>query len=525
VVRASDLAGAAEVPNETGVIADDRLLRLVDWRFLLPTTTFQRSVSFGGEELAGGLKLISDEVVPSISAAGCDLAVARDPSASAIRASWKALDAGGVFYAEWTWRSRMPVAAIEERLRSCGYSGVASFWPWPLRPPHQVFVPLGDELAIDHFLALQPMSVRAGRRVSVALRRRLWSLCRKAGMITPVLTIATKPRDPRTPGYSLQGVPMFAAAAAPWLNGDHRGPRQTQVLVRTPGFSVTNTVIAMVFEQAALPTVLLKTVRRPELAVRLRAEADALARLSQFGTVPGAPRVLGSTRAGGLEVLAETYLTGEAMHHLIKERSPEEMAVAATDWVATLGLKTRRPSTNIWSSTRDGILGEFEAMFGRLVDPSLMSLTRARLSSVGKLPIVFEHRDFAPWNILLAKDGSLAVLDWESARSDGVPGLDLAYFVTYLGLLRDGASDPLPARAAYRRIWTDHGVGPRAMRRYATVMGLQPEVLRILRLLLWPLHAKSEYERMVRVAGSNSSATLASSLFLALWEEEAISQT
>jgi hypothetical protein len=96
--------------------------------------------------------------------------------------------------------------------------------------------------------------------------------------------------------------------------------------------------------------------------------------------------------------------------------------------------------------------------------------------------------------------------------------------VTYLGLLRDDPSDRTAARGAYRRIWADQGIGAGAMRRYATAMDLQPEVLRVLRLLVWPLHAKSEYERIVRLAGSSASATLASSLFLALWEEEAISQ-
>ena len=73
---------------------------------------------------------------------------------------------------------------------------------------------------------------------------------------------------------------------------------------------------------------------------------------------------------------------------------------------------------------------------------------------LGGLPKVLEHRDFAPWNLLLDETEGLSVLDWESAVIDGVPSLDLLYFLPYLTFAVENLpfTEASPAlRAAYRR--------------------------------------------------------------------------
>jgi Phosphotransferase enzyme family len=513
-------------PDQPGAPRDDRLLRRVDWRFLLPAPTARRAVSYAGGDLLRGVRLISADVVSPRDARHCDLAVARDATRQEIYAAFEALDEGGTFCAEWTWRSLVTTGGMRRRLRSAGFRDVACYWPWPLSPPHQFFVPIEHDVAIRHFLALQPTSSRPLKRLATGARRRLWGVLRRAGLVTPVVSVATRPRPASRQGRPAPSVPMLAAAAAPWVVAADARERPVSLLLRTPGFSATNKVIGMAFAGGPMPAVLVKTVRRAQWETSLQAEAAALEQLANLGVTDGPPRVLGFTAVDGVSVLGETYLSGEAIHHVLTERPPEEIAAVAADWLAGFACRTRGPASDDWTAVRDRALAEFEIMFAGLVDPALMQVTRLCLSSVGDLPVVFEHRDFAPWNTLLDSAGTLSVLDWESAEPNGVPGLDLFYFVTYLALLGNRSVTPPDARATYRRTWhEDTGFGPQVLRRYARAMELDLDMLRPLRLLVWPIHARSEYQRMARRAGTPPSvATLRESLFLALWEEEALAQ-
>lgn len=49
-------------------------------------------------------------------------------------------------------------------------------------------------------------------------------------------------------------------------------------------------------------------------------------------------------------------------------------------------------------------------------------------------PVVLEHGDFAPWNLLRTSRG-LRAIDWEDSRPDGFPGFDLAHYVIQTGVL------------------------------------------------------------------------------------------
>jgi Phosphotransferase enzyme family len=515
-----------ESSGQPGTARDDRLLRRVDWRFLLPAPTARRAVSYAGGDLTGGLRLISSEVVSPRGARHCDLAVARDPGPREIGAAFAALDEGGTLCVEWTWRSATTPGRIRRRLRAAGFPDVACYWPWPLTPPHQYFVPLDDGVAIRHFLDLQPSRARLARRLGAGARRQAWRILRAAGLVTPIVSVATRPRSTSSRDRPAPAVPMLAAAATQWVGAADARERPLSLLLRTPGFSVTNTIIGLAFAGGPMPAVLVKTVRRAEWQTSLRAEAEALEQVAHLGVTGGPPHVLGITVVDGLTVLGETYLSGEAVHDLLTERPPEEIAAVAADWLAGFAGRTRSPASSAWTVQRDLALATFETMFGELVDPGLMQVTRRRLSAVGDLPVVFEHRDFAPWNTLLDQTGTLSVLDWESAKRNGMPALDLVYFVTYLALLANRSMAPARARAMYRRTWHEGtGFGPRVLRRYARDLELDPDMLRSLRLLVWPIHAQSEYRRMARLAGTPpSAATLRESLFLALWEEEALAQ-
>jgi hypothetical protein len=50
-------------------------------------------------------------------------------------------------------------------------------------------------------------------------------------------------------------------------------------------------------------------------------------------------------------------------------------------------------------------------------------------------PIVIQHGDFAPWNLLLRPDGTLAAIDWEYGTLEGFPYLDFAYYILQVSAL------------------------------------------------------------------------------------------
>lgn len=52
-----------------------------------------------------------------------------------------------------------------------------------------------------------------------------------------------------------------------------------------------------------------------------------------------------------------------------------------------------------------------------------------------KWPVVFQHGDFAPWNILRMSDGSIRAIDWEYGTAEGFPFIDLTFFMLQVARL------------------------------------------------------------------------------------------
>lgn len=50
-------------------------------------------------------------------------------------------------------------------------------------------------------------------------------------------------------------------------------------------------------------------------------------------------------------------------------------------------------------------------------------------------PIVVQHGDFAPWNLLWRPDGTVGAIDWEYGVPEGFPHLDLAYYILQVSAL------------------------------------------------------------------------------------------
>ena len=137
--------------------------------------------------------------------------------------------------------------------------------------------------------------------------------------------------------------------------------------------------------------------------------------------------------------------------------------------------------------------------------------------SSSRLPTVFEHRDFAPWNLLVDKDGTLRAVDWESSVQCGLPLLDLWYFLTYLALAVERVPERRLADVYPQLVDPSSRTGrvtALAVDRYLQRVGLDPAAVSALRGLTWMVHTPSELERRPPDADPGSA------MFVRLWAYE-----
>src|SRR5581483_11665401 len=100
------------------------------------------------------------------------------------------------------------------------------------------------------------------------------------------------------------------------------------------------------------------------------------------------------------------------------------------DWLLTWNSTTRVPSLLDSARLESEILGPAKLIAPLLRDGGdyLHWLEGRCRTVVGwSVPRVAVHGDLTMWNVILGQSGALGVVDWESAREDGLPLVDLVY--------------------------------------------------------------------------------------------------
>jgi hypothetical protein len=511
---------AAETP-EQGLNAR---LRRVDWRFLLPSPRPRRALCRAAAPLADAVASIADQVVTDGSGRDCDLVVGTDPDAATLVELREALAPGGTCYTEWQPRIGGADKAARA-LRLAGFEDVVCYRPWPASGVPPVFwIPVGARGAAAYVRSRQRLRGGRVRRLLAEARRRARDLVR--GRVGgPICALA---RRPGTPASGQLAPSAWLRDGWPhWGLGD--APGQLSALLVTGGPRTVSKVVLLAFaEPSPVPLVAVKAPRVDEAAAGVRREGDALASLaaSRPAGVPGVPRVLARRQAGGVPLLSETAIVGRPLEALLTRRSLGPWSGKVADWLAALAPREHpRPASHWRDAIVEPVLARFVDVFGAVVDQGLLREGEAILGGLGALETVPEQRDFGPWNVLVTPAGEIAVLDWESADVDGLPALDLLYYLAYAGFNVDRASDRERRVASFRRsldVVTPTGAIRRdCLARYCGALGLDPAQLAPLRALVWLIHAQSDARHAAADAGGVPSAALLSrSLFLALWEEE-----
>ena len=171
----------------------NRLLRRVDWRFLLPDPSPRRTMSFAPAGFRQAVELIADTVLePTAMADGCDLAVLMNPDADTLRTAWSVLHDGGACYAEWSSLRGRDAETVRRNLEAAGFEHVRCYWAWPSRDRCEAWLPLGHDAALDYFFGVHRVSRTPLRRMWYAAQHRIVGLRYRSGLGVPISAVARK---------------------------------------------------------------------------------------------------------------------------------------------------------------------------------------------------------------------------------------------------------------------------------------------------------------------------------------------
>jgi hypothetical protein len=472
------------------------LLRQVDWRFLLHNRDVPTCLDLRKSGATEAPALVTR---PAGQAERADLVVLGFPTRRGLESAREALGPGGELVCLWRAPRPAGVRRARARLSRAGFADVGFYRQGPNPGESELWLPLGAPGVAARVLAERPPHSRRQ-----AILRRGWRA------LAPVCAVA------RLPGGEA---------------GDEGLPAPKAWALLTGGAESDAKVVGLPFsDEGTEPDVVAKFARVAKADAALEREAAVLRELErERPRLSGVPRIRASGRRAGQVAIVQDAVRGRALNTAM---SAEGFAVAAPrvgNWLAALaGEPTPQPAASWSARLLDAPLDELEGDFSRLVPPGLPGRARKALASLGDLPLVCEHRDFGPWNIVIGENGEPAAIDWEDAEPQGLPGLDLIYFLASAAFSIDGVpSGPgriERARDSHARL-LDPGtalgrVTGECVAEYRARLGISEEDFRRLRLLCWIVQSLIACRRLSGEAGDADPAASDADLFIHLAEDE-----
>jgi len=217
-----------------------------------------------------------------------------------------------------------------------------------------------------------------------------------------------------------------------------------------------------------------------------------LARPLVAGDPHSIPRVVAFEDFAGFRFLVETVVGGKPLRHDKTGQHGQRNIAGTLDWLVEFHRSSRRPGTAT-ADWHERLIAEPLRVLDRILPAA--SAERASLEATRRMaerlvdsafPLVFEHGDFAPPNILVDAAGRIGVVDWELAEPEGLPLVDAVFFLTSAAFARHGAK----SGSGYVTAFSEAFQGARAwamplLQRYCAAIELDAELIRPIIVVCW----------------------------------------
>ena len=268
----------------------------------------------------------------------------------------------------------------------------------------------------------------------------------------------------------------------------------------TPSFRSSRHVVLLLGEHRVL-----KVERRPGTG-SIDREASVLRAVALR---PGArvPEVIAVERYGRHRVLVESRVPGVDLTPARVRGSAAGYAAQFATWLRGLV----RPASDLSGKRVADLLhgqGHHAVdLIGASPGADLMARALAAVRELedARLPDAIEHGDLGDPNLLVDRDGTIGVIDWELGRTDGLPLLDLVFLIAFLAAAEAGANAPSEHASAWERCVVDpSGWGHRLLRVEAARLGIDERTVVNLSILCWV----QQVQRMAERVGPDASKFL-----------------
>jgi hypothetical protein len=464
----------------------NELLRRVDWRFLLGQRQAPRVLDRRGEPFSRALALVG-EAVPDGGEA--DLVVLGFPDREGLRAACESLRPGGAVACLWQRPQLLGTQRARKLLEGAGLDGARFYWPGPQgASTPQFWLPLDSAAAIAHSHEQHPVYSRRE-----AATRQAWRAAARVGALAPICAIA---RLPQTSAEQSDEENVLTEATP---NGAHW-------LLLTGGEESDNKVVGLPFSERGEPLAIVAKFGRVDRAsAALDREAEVLGELErERPALTGVPRLRAGGASAGLRVAIQDAMLGPPLATELHRAGFAGLAPTLTEWLVSLAGNPPLQAASEWREQLvSDPIDELEDKYGGFLPEAFAPRARTALAGLGSLPLVWEHRDLGPWNVVIGKHGGPAAIDWEDAEPRGLPGLDLVYLLATSALLLDGALNDTSKRdrivACYERLLDPAteigGVAARCFATYRERLGVGEIDFQRLCLLCWIVQALIAFRR------------------------------
>ena len=329
-------------------------------------------------------------------------------------------------------------------------------------------------------------------------------------------------------------VQQFLAANWQRLSLDRFADRRSiSSIMITPRFrSSSNVLFAVMASGQAEPFLIVKVPRLPDDHNRLRREANNLERAqARWSAAAGSvPSLIVCEEYAGSQLLVETAQSGQKLSSLLKNGGSQPYIESVVQWLIDFNLATKTPGTENAGWQRR-LLEEplrcfQEALVLSAEEQALVEKTQWQFYTLEEsdIQLVFEHGDLGPPNILVADGRRPGVVDWELATPDGLPAVDLFFFLTLVGFAERGAkSDVQYVSAFHETFFGDSAWARPYVRRYAARMGLSSETLTALFVACWSRYVAGlvarlhDFDKSVGLLDSVTARWLRQNRYFSLW--------